>query len=123
MTTPFVEELGLISKNNEGIDEIIFITDKTSGTEVPFDLTGRTFFAQARRGKNKEAELMCAITVSIHGPPTDGALRLRVSEMIMQNVDPGNGYYDVLTRIGSGTIDNLYQAPFKVEGGISVWQP
>jgi hypothetical protein len=123
MSTPFVEELALESKNNEGIDEVIYLTEEVDGVEIPLNLTGRTFFAQARRGKTSEADLICEIGVAIYGPATDGALRLTVSDAIMKTVDPGRGFYDVLTRVGAGVIDNLYQAPFNVEGGISVWQP
>jgi hypothetical protein len=123
VTTPYVEELALTSKNNEGIDEIIYLTEEIDGVTVPMNLTGYEFFAQARRGKSKDADLMCDIIVVIYGSPLDGAIRLTVQDEALSDVAPGLGYYDVLTRVEGGITDNLYQAPFKVEGGVSAWLP
>lgn len=121
MTTPYVEELALVSKNNEAISEIIFLTEKLEdGTMIPVDLTGREFFAQARMAKNRGSDLLCVIKVSIFGDPLDGKLHFHVSEETMKDVPQARGHYDVLTRTGpTGTIDNLYQAPFIVEPGVT----
>lgn len=122
MTTPFIEELALISKNNEAISEVFRLTEVVDGLPVPIDLTGREFFAQARRGKSKEAELMCDIEAQPYGDPTEGLLHVFVSDEVMNTVSPGKGYYDILTRAGpTAPTDNLYMAPFVVEGGVTQW--
>lgn len=125
MTTPFVEELALFTKNNEAISEIVYINvEHPDGTVGPMDLTGREFFAQARRAKSKDADLICDISVSIYGDPKDGALEFFVSDTVMKTVAPGKGFYDLLMRTGpTAPIDNLYQAPFIVEGGVTQWTP
>ena len=119
MATPYVEELALESRNNEGISEIITITAEVDGIDVPVDLTGRTFFAQARTGKNKTADLLCEIEVMIEGDPTEGRVLLTVDDAIMRDVPPVKGHYDVLMRSETGYIDNLYMAPFLVGTGVS----
>ena len=121
MATPYVEDLALVSKNNEAINETIALTEKLAdGTIVPLDLTGREFFAQARMTKSIEGEFLCAIIVSIVGPPTDGKLHFHVPASVMKDVPQARGHYDVLTRVGpAGSIDNLYQAPFIVEPGVT----
>lgn len=122
MTTPFVEELALVSKNNEAISEILRLTEEVNGVMVPIDLTGRQFFAQARRGKSKDAELICELQASAYGDPTLGLLHIFVSDEVMNTVSPGKGVYDILTRAGSTEpTDNLFMAPFIVEGGVSQW--
>lgn len=124
MSTPFSEELALTSKNNEAIYEVIYLSVETETGSVPMDLTGREFFAQARRAKAKDSDLMCDISIEIYGNPLDGALLLSVSDTVMSTVDPGKGFYDVLTRAGpTSPIDNIYMAPFIVESGVSTWQP
>lgn len=122
MTTPFIEDLALVSKNNEDLDEVIFLTEEVDGVDVPVNLTGRTFFGQARYDRTLESDLICDLTVMVYGEPEDGALRIFVPAAIMATIDPVKGYYDILTRAGAGSVDNLYQAPFRVEGGVSKWQ-
>lgn len=127
MSTPFVEELALVSKNNEAIDETITLTERLDdGTIVPIDLSGREFFAQARRGKGFEADLLCVIKVNIVGDPSEGKLQFLVPADVMKEIPQARGFYDVLTRSGpNGSINNLYQAPFIVEPGVtdlSQWQ-
>lgn len=121
MPTPYIDELALESKNNESISEIITLREEDeNGVEVPMDLTGREFFAQARTGKNIGSDLMCDIEVTIYGDPENGQLKFFVSEEVMKDVPAIKGHYDVLTRAGNdGNIDNLYQAPFNVGHGIS----
>lgn len=121
MATPYLEDLALVSKNNEAIDETIKLTEKLAdGTIIPLDLTGREFFAQARLTKSMEGELLCAITVTILGDPTEGQLHFHVPSTVMKDVPQARGHYDVLTRVGpNGSIDNLYQAPFTVEPGVT----
>ena len=87
MSTPYVDELALISKNNEGISEIIAITTKVDGVSVPVDLTGYTFFAQARSAKSKAADLICEIQVEVYGDPTEGQLLFSVSDEVMRDVN------------------------------------
>lgn len=124
MATPYIEELALISKNNEAIDEIIYLREENeAGVSVPMDLTGRTFFAQARLAKLTDAELICAISATVYGDPTLGQLRLSVTEAVMGTIDPIKGHYDVLTKVAGGPTDNIYMAPFIVEGGVSKWLP
>lgn len=120
MATPYVDDLALVSKNNEGIDEVFAMTavDDT-GTEVPIDLTGYTFFAQARVAKSKTADLICEIFVEVFGDPTLGQLKFSVSDEVLRDVEPVRGHYDVLVRSGEGIVDNLYQAPFQVGGGVT----
>lgn len=123
MTTPFVEDLALVSKNNEDLDEVIFLTEEVGGVDVPVDLTGRTFYGQARYDRTLESDLICDLQVTVYGDPTKGALRIYVPEAVMRTLEPAKGYYDILTRAGvGGSIDNLYQAPFRIEGGVSKWQ-
>jgi hypothetical protein len=117
VTTPYVEELALESKNNEGISEIITLTDKATG--LPVDLTGMEFFSQARAGKNKDAALLCEISVTVYGDPTDGKLLFEVADTVMRNLDKVKGAYDVLVRSGAGIADNLYMAPFIVGTGVT----
>ena len=126
MSTPYVEELALVSKNNEGISEIFEMTAEVDGVDVPVDLTGYTFFAQARTAKNKTADLVCEIQVEIYGEPEEGKLLFTVSDEIMRDVTIVRGHYDVLCRSGTGIIDNLYMAPFQVGDGVTdidQWQP
>lgn len=121
MATPYVEDLALVSKNNEAINEVITLTEKLDdGSVVPVDLTGREFFAQARMAKSRESDLLCVIKVAILGDPTEGKLHFYVSDETMKDVPQARGHYDVLTRTGpAGSIDNLYQAPFIVEPGVT----
>lgn len=121
MSTPYLEELALTAKTNEGIDEIIYLTERVGKVDVPLDLTGRTFFAQARRTKAMDGELICDISATVYGPPEDGAVRLIVQEDVIATLDPVKGHYDVLTRAGDSVVNNLYMAPFVVEGGVSRW--
>lgn len=126
MSTPYVEELALISKNNEGISEIFEMTVEVDGVDVPVDLTGYTFFAQARTAKSKTADLLCEIEVSIYGDAADGKLLFSVSDEVMRTVPTARGHYDVLVRSGTGSADNLYMAPFQVGNGVTdidQWQP
>lgn len=116
--TPYAEDLALTAKNNEAISELLTLTEDGQ----PIDLTGRQFRAQARKGKTPTAELICDITVTIEGDPTEGKLRLFVSDEVVRDLAPGKGHYDVLTRMGDdGVVDNLYMAPFIIEGGVTAW--
>lgn len=121
MTTPYIDELALKSKNNEAINEVILLTEKLAdGSVVPVDLTGREFFAQARMAKGRDSDLLCVIKVTVFGDPTEGKLLFHVSDETMKDVPQARGHYDVLTRTGpTGSIDNLYQAPFIVEPGVT----
>ena len=121
MTTPYVEALALVSRNNEAIDEVILITEETDGIVSPMDLTGRSFFGQARVAKSFASNLICNLEVSVYGDPLLGQLRIQVSDQVMSGLSPIKGHYDILTRSGLGTIDNIYMAPFVVEGGVSKW--
>lgn len=126
MSTPYVDDLALVSKNNEGISEIFQMTTEVDGEEVPIDLTGYTFFAQARAGKSKTADLICEIMVEVFGDPTEGKLLYTVTDAVMRDVGMVRGHYDVLTRSGTGIVDNLYMAPFQVGDGVTdidQWQP
>ena len=116
-----MEDLALVSKNNEAINEIITLQERdAAGVVRPVDLTGREFFAQARIAKTREADLLCVITVSIYGDPLEGKLLLSVSSDVMKDVPQARGHYDVLTRsTPTGAIDNLYMAPFIVEPGVT----
>lgn len=121
--TPYIDDFGLFSKNNEGISALLELTETLEdGSVVPLDLTGRLFKAQARKQKSKTSELICDIEISIEGDPTLGHVRLKVDDGIVSGLAPGKGHYDVLTRAGAnGQIDNLYMAPFVIEGGVTEW--
>lgn len=119
MTTPYEEALALTSKNNEGINEMFSLTTEVDGVEVPLDLTGYTFFSQARVTKSPTGELICPIQVSIWGDPTEGKISLVVSDEVMRNINPVRGHYDLLVKSGAGIVDNLYMAPFVVSGGVT----
>lgn len=119
MTTPYVDELALISKNNEGISEVIELTVEIDGVDTPVDLTGYTFFAQARSAKNKTAELLCEVQIEVLGNPVQGKLLLTVSDEVMRDLPVVKGHYDVLVRSGAGSVDNLYMAPFQVGNGVT----
>ena len=126
MTTPYIDDLALESKNNEAISEIITLRENLNPDPEgipdirPVNLTGRQFFAQARSGKSKDADLLCEISVTIYGDPLNGQLHFYVSEDVMQGVAAIKGHYDVLTRVSADApIDNLYQAPFNVGAGIT----
>ena len=120
MSTPYVEELALISNNNEGIEEIFQLTAEVNGIEQPIDLTGYTFFAQARISKLPTSTLICEIGVEIYGDPADGRLKFTVDEEVMRAVNPVRGHYDLLARSGpTGIVDSLYMAPFRVGGGVT----
>lgn len=121
MSTPYLEKAALVSKNNEAISEVIKITEKVAGVRVPVDLTGRTFFSQARKTKSPEGELICNITATVLGDPANGEVLLQVHEDIIEGLNPVKGHYDVLSRAGEGRIDNMYMAPFIIEGGVSKW--
>ena len=121
MPTPYLEELALVSRNNEAISRIVLLTKLVDGVRVPVDLTGRTFFSQARYGKSTVSDLVCNINVSIYGDPLEGRILLSVSEDLLIGLSPLKGHYDVITRTGSGPRDNLYVAPFIIEGGVSNW--
>lgn len=120
MSTPYEDDLALISNNNEGISEVFSFTTDVDGVEVPVDWTGYTFFAQARVAKNKTSELICQINVEIYGDPKEGKILFTVSDDVMKNIEPVRGHYDVLVRSASGgNTDSLYMAPFRVGGGVT----
>lgn len=117
--TPYADDLALSAKNNEAISEVLTLREE-DGT--PVDLTGRQFRAQARKGKLPTADLICDIEVTVEGDPTEGKLRLTVATAVITTLAPVKGHYDVLTRVGAnGPVDNLYMAPFVIEGGVTAW--
>jgi hypothetical protein len=121
MPTPYLEKAALVSKNNEAISEVIKITEKIAGVSVPVDLTGRTFFSQARKTKSPEGVLICTINATVIGNPLNGEVLLQVHENVTETLDPVKGHYDLLSRVEGGRIDNMFMAPFIIEGGVSKW--
>lgn len=121
MATPYVEEFALVSKNNEAISQVIYLRKNENGIITPVDLTDRLFFAQARRAKSTASDLMCDIDIEVLDP-LEGMLRLFVSETVVADIAPGKGHYDLLTKAGpTSPVDNLFMAPFIIEGGVSQW--
>ncbi len=121
MPTPYLTEMAIVSRNNEAISKIILLTKLVDGVRVPIDLTNRTFLSQARYGKNTLSDLICNINVAVYGDPLDGKILLSVDEDVMLGLSPLKGHYDIVTRTGSGPRDNIFVAPFIVEGGVSNW--
>ena len=122
VTSPYIADLALITRDNEAIDETRLLTHTVEGVEVPIDITGWEFFAEARTQKNGESELICTIQISIVGSGVDGRIRYFVPIDTLRTAGAVKGHHDVLYRKSpTGSIDNLYMAPFVIEKGVSVW--
>lgn len=121
MSSPFTEELALYARNNEAINEILVLTHKVNGVVEPIDLTGYTFKAQARKLKGPTSALLCDIEVTVHGDPAEGKVLLHVPETVISTLQPWKGFWDLLVRTDSGSVDNLFMAPFIIEPGVSAW--
>lgn len=119
--TVYKAELGITVATNEKLDFRIRLTKRVNGEKVPLDLTGRSFFAQA---KYDPADTSVALTMIVEpfGEPTDGVLRFRAPLSLIEDLKPTKkGTYDLLEAVGEDDPDNVFTSSFTVLKGISKW--
>lgn len=114
-------ELAITVATNEKLDYRIRLTKKVDGVKVPWDLTGRSFFAQA---KNDPADTEVALTMTVQpfGDPTEGILRFTAPLSEVKDLKPTKkGTYDLLEALDGDDPDNVYMSAFTVLKGVSKW--
>lgn len=120
--TTVAADLEITATNQESVDETLTVQTKDeAGVVTPMDLTGLTFLSTVKATRDIDGAVLATITATVVGDPTNGNVRLQISESVMRTLTPGDYFYDFNIRAGVGEPDCLWIAPFTVIAGVSKW--